>query len=332
MKFLFIDKLIFASGVAALSLPAVSQPRSEPIQVITPAVIENHAKIDLGKQLFFDPRLSKSGVLSCNSCHNLATGGADNTPSSIGHGWQLGPINSPTVLNATFNLAQFWDGRAKDLREQAAGPIENPKEMASNHGLVIEVLESIPSYKRQFQSVYDQKAINIDQITDAIASFEETLVTPNSRFDQWLSGSDSALTDLENKGYQLFKSKGCIACHNGVAVGGSSFQKMGVVKAYPDTENLGRYNVTGLERDKYVFKVPTLRNIELTAPYFHDASTWELSEAVDMMAEYQLGLSLTREENTQIVAFLKTLTGDQPSVLLPVLPPSTALTPKPILQ
>jgi cytochrome c peroxidase len=308
---------------------SASERSNELIQPIPTSNKVNQAKIELGKKLFFEPRLSKSGFLSCNSCHNLSTGGADNLPSSIGHKWQLGPINSPTVLNAKFNLAQFWDGRAKDLQEQAGGPIANPGEMASTHELAIKVLQSIPEYVSSFKTIYEADKIDINQITDAIATFEETLVTPNSKFDQWLRGDDNAISGLEKTGYELFKTKGCITCHNGIGVGGGSYQKFGVVKPYPDTKTLGRYNVTQKESDKYFFKVPLLRNIALTAPYFHDASTWDLSEAVNIMAEYQLGAKLLEDETQNIVAFLKTLTGEQPSITYPILPPSTNDTPKP---
>jgi cytochrome c peroxidase len=290
--------------------------------------------VELGKKLFFEPRLSKSGWITCNSCHNLSTGGADNLPTSIGHKWFFGPINSPTVLNAKFNLAQFWDGRAKDLKEQAKGPIANPIEMGSSHDLAVSALQSIPEYVQWFSEVYGEvygdKEINIDNVADAIAAFEETLTTPNSKFDYWLKGFDEYLSESEEEGYNLFKAKGCITCHNGVGVGGNSYQKFGIAKPYDkDTHTLGRYNVTKNEKDKYVFKVPLLRNIELTAPYFHDASTWSLNEAVNIMAEYQMGLSLTDDETNKIVAFLKTLTGDQPEIIFPILPPSTANTPKP---
>ncbi len=308
----------------------------EPIQPIPINFDFDRAKVELGKKLFFEPRLSKSGWITCNSCHNLSTGGADNLPSSIGHKWFFGPINSPTVLNSKLNLAQFWDGRAKDLKEQAGGPIANPFEMGSNHELAVSILQSIPEYVQWFSEVYGTKGmyedeeINIDQVTDAIAAFEETLTTPNSKFDYWLKGFDDSITETEQEGYELFKDKGCIGCHNGVGVGGNSYQKFGVVKPYEkDTHTLGRYNVTKEESDKYSFKVPLLRNIELTAPYFHDASTWNLNEAVNTMAEYQLGLSLTESETSKIVAFLLTLTGDQPLVVFPTLPPSTTTTPKP---
>lgn len=308
----------------------VSERSKEPIQPIPISFDWNVAKIELGKKLFFEPRLSKSGWISCNSCHNLSTGGADNLPSSIGHKWLFGPINSPTVLNAKFNLAQFWDGRAKDLKEQAKGPIANPMEMASNHELSVNVLQSIPEYVQWFKEAYGDDKITIDNVADAIAAFEESLITPNSRFDAWLNGYDDKISESEFQGYDLFKNKGCVICHNGFGVGGNSFQKFGVAKPYDkDTQTLGRYNVTKEEKDKYAFKVPLLRNIELTAPYFHDASTWSLSEAVNIMAEYQLGSALTEDETNKIVAFLRTLTGAQPSIIFPTLPPSTANTPKP---
>ncbi len=316
---------------------AVASPSSdEPIKPIPISFHYDSAKVELGKKLFFEPRLSKSGWITCNSCHNLSTGGADNLPTSIGHKWFLGPINSPTVLNAKFNLAQFWDGRAKDLKEQAGGPIANPLEMGSNHELAVSVLQSIPEYVQWFSKVYgttdvyEDEKITIDQVTDAIAAFEKTLTTPNSKFDYWLKGYDNSISESEKEGYNLFKEKGCVACHNGVGAGGNSYQKFGAAKPYDkDTHTLGRYNVTKDEKDKYVFKVPLLRNIELTAPYFHDASTWDLSEAVNIMAEYQLGLKLTDSETSKIVAFLRTLTGDQPSIIFPTLPPSTQTTPEP---
>ena len=304
--------------------------RNEPIQPIAPAVVKDHAKVELGKKLFFDPCLSKSGFISCNSCHNLATGGADNLVSSIGHKWNIGPINSPTVLNAKYNFVQFWDGRAKDLKDQAGGPIANPGEMASTHELALAVLDSIPGYRAEFKTVYGKDKIDIDSVTDAIAAFEETLVTPNSPFDKWLNGDDHALTASAKAGYDLFKEKGCISCHMGAAVGGTSFQKMGLVNAYTrDTKTIGRMAVTKKEADKFFFKVPVLRNIELTAPYFHDGSVWTLEEAVDVMAWHQLGIKLKTEERTNIVAFLKSLTGEQPKIVYPVLPPSTGSTPTP---
>lgn len=308
-----------------------SNVRDEPIMPIPVADNVSPAVVELGKKLYFDPRLSKSGAISCNSCHNLAMGGSDNMPTSIGHKWAQGPINAPTVLNSKFGLAQFWDGRAKDLKEQAGGPIENPIEMASTHEHVIEMLNSIPQYKQEFNKAFASSGdITIEQVTDAIAQFEETLVTPNSRFDLWLKGDDNAITAQELNGYELFKQSGCIACHNGEAVGGASFQKFGVFDQYT-TKNLaeGRFGVTGKEEDKMVFKVPTLRNIELTYPYFHDGAVNSLEEAVQIMAKIQLNRELSDADTADIVAFLKTLTGEQPKIEYPQLPPSNANTPLP---
>ncbi len=302
----------------------------EPIEPIAPAKEINLAQAELGKKLYFDPRLSKSGFISCNSCHNLSMGGTDNLKTSIGHNWQQGPINAPTVLNSSMNIAQFWDGRAEDLKEQAGGPIANPGEMAFTHSLAVDVLESIPQYVNEFKLVFDTDSIDIDQVTQAIAEFEKTLVTPNARFDQWLLGNEDALTDEELAGYQLFKQAGCTVCHNGAAVGGSSFQKMGVVKPYKtDNPAEGLHAVTGKEADRFKFKVPTLRNVELTYPYFHDGEAEVLAEAIDVMGRLQLGKEFTEGENARIVSFLKTLTGDQPSFTLPILPPSTDETPRP---
>jgi cytochrome c peroxidase len=286
--------------------------------------------VELGKKLYFDPRLSKSGFISCNSCHNLSMGGTDNIPTSIGDKWQQGPINAPTVLNSSLSVAQFWDGRAADLKAQAGGPIANPGEMAFSHTLAIGVLESIPAYVREFKQVFGKDKVDIDQVTLAIAEFEKTLVTPNSRFDQWLLGKHDALSADEQAGYKLFKESGCVACHNGPAVGGASFQKMGVVAPYKaNSPAEGRSAVTGKDIDRFTFKVPTLRNVEMTYPYFHDGAVNTLPEAVDVMGRLQLGKKFTSDENGKIVAFLKTLTGDQPNFALPILPPSSDKTPRP---
>ncbi|MCG9661002.1 cytochrome-c peroxidase [Vibrio mediterranei] len=302
----------------------------EPIKVIEPVVGLDQQKVDLGKALWFEPRLSASNTISCNSCHNVAKGGVDNLPSSIGHKWAIGPINSPTVLNSDLNFVQFWNGRAKDLKEQAAGPIENPIEMAFSHELAIGTLQSIPQYQQWFESAYGSKSFTINEVTDAIATFEKTLRTPNAAFDKWLKGDDSALTAEQVEGYALFKQKGCTACHSGPLAGGQMYQKMGLVKAFKtDNPDIGRAAVTGKDFDKYVFKVPTLRNIELTYPYFHDGSVWDLQEAVEVMADIQLGQSLTKDESKKITAFLRSLTGEQPEITLPHLPPSTHSTARP---
>ncbi|MCL1074874.1 cytochrome-c peroxidase [Shewanella dokdonensis] len=303
---------------------------AEPIETIQPIKITEPEKVELGKMLYFEPRLSKSGFISCNSCHNLSTGGVDALPTSIGDRWQQGPINAPTVLNADFMLAQFWDGRAKDLQEQAGGPIANPKEMGFTHELAVTTVASMPAYRERFAKVYGADKIDINTITDAIAAFEKTLVTPNSPFDKYLTGDQQAISADAKAGYEIFKSRGCAVCHNGPAVGGTMYMKMGLIKPFHTNNPAeGRKAVTGKEADKMVFKVPTLRNIELTYPYFHDGSVWSLAEAVNTMSDVQLGQKFSTEETAQVVAFLKTLTGDQPQIVLPILPPSTAETPKP---
>lgn len=320
---------ILVVALLALAAPAAAVA-AEPIQPIPAAKVKNAGMVELGKKLYFDPRLSKSGFISCNSCHNLSMGGTDNLKTSIGHNWQQGPINSPTVLNSSMNLAQFWDGRAKDLKAQAGGPIANPGEMAFTHELAVDMLNSIPAYKAEFKKVFGKDAANIDMVTDAIAAFEETLVTPDSRFDKWLKGDKKALSKAEQEGYKLFKDSGCTACHYGPAVGGSSFQTMGLVAKY-DTPNKaeGVAGLTGKDADRMKFKVPTLRNVEMTYPYFHDGEADTLEKAVEIMGKLQVGRAYTPEEIGKIVAFLKTLTGKQPSFMMPILPPSTNDTPKP---
>jgi len=319
-----------AISLALLSASTAILAAEEPIQPITPVQEINLAQVELGKKLYFDPRLSKSGFISCNSCHNLSMGGTDNLQTSIGDHWHQGPINAPTVLNSSLNVAQFWDGRAKDLQAQAGGPIANPGEMGFSHTLAVGVLESIPGYAREFKLVFGNDKITIDEVTKAIAEFEKTLKTPGSRFDQWLMGDKNAITGEELAGYELFKTSGCVACHNGEAVGGNSFQKMGVVEPYKtDNPAKGLSAVTGKDADRFKFKVPTLRNVEMTYPYFHDGEAQTLSQAVNTMGRIQLGKKFTQDENTKIVAFLKTLTGDQPTFQLPILPPSSDTTPKP---
>lgn len=328
MKIVLTTAALVAMTIAA---PAhADRLQNEPIKPIEPVEITEPEKVSLGKKLFFEPRLSRSGFISCNSCHNLSRGGTDNLPTSIGHNWQQGPINSPTVLNSSLNMAQFWDGRAETLQEQAAGPIDNPLEMAYTHTLAVEVLRSIPQYGDMFEAIYGTREITIDHVTDAIAVFEETLVTPNSRFDQWLRGDDDAITEQELAGYEIFKTIGCAACHYGEALGGQDFHRMGLIHAY-DTENpaQGRFEVTGDESDRFLFKVPTLRNVELTYPYFHDGAYWTLEEATEIMAYLQLGRELPQDDIDNIVAFMRTLTGEQPELRIPQLPPSSNATPLP---
>ena len=320
--------------VSLLSIGTIAAPPAmsadEPIQPIEAHKPKNENMVELGKMLFFDPRLSKSGFISCNSRHNLSMGGSDNLPTSIGHKWHQGPISAPTVLNSSMNLAQFWDGRAKTLKDQAGGPIANPGEMGFSHALAVDVLRSIPQYQARFKQLFGGDKIDIGMVTDAIAAFEETLVTPDSRFDKWLKGDKNAINQTELEGYKLFKEKGCVSCHNGPAVGGGSYQKMGVHEPYKSTSKAeGRFGVTGKDADRFMFKVPTLRNVELTYPYFHDGAAATLEEAVDVMGRLQLGHKFTKDENAKIVAFLKTLTGKQPDFKLPILPPSTNETPRP---
>ena len=321
--------LLAAAVGAVIGLSSFCALAAEPVDPIEPVEVKNPALVELGKMLFFEPLLSRSGLLSCNSCHNLSTGGVDNLKTSIGDYWAQGPINSPTVLNSYGQIAQFWNGRAKTLAEQAAGPIANPLEMASTHELAVQVIGSIPGYAEHFKKAFGDEKVDIGRITDAIAEFERTLVTPNARFDQWLKGDAKAITDFELKGYRLFKSSGCMICHNGSLLGGQSFQKMGAVRAYETTNtDEGVKAISGRDQDRMTFKVPQLRNVELTYPYFHDGEAKTLEKAVQVMGDVQLGKRYTDEETAQIVAFLKTLTGEQPKIVLPVLPPSGPETPE----
>ncbi|MGG5811968.1 cytochrome-c peroxidase [Falsiroseomonas sp. CW058] len=310
----------------------------EPIPSMVPSVQGNpvtREKVELGRMLFFDPRLSASGVLSCNSCHNLAMGGADNVETSIGHGWQRGSRNSPTVLNAVFNVAQFWDGRAADLRSQATGPIQASVEMAATPQFVMAVLTSIPEYRDRFTRAFpgESQALSFDNLARAIEAFEATLITPNSRFDQYLEGNRNILTAQERQGLELFISTGCVACHAGRNLGGQDYYPFGVVER-PGAEILppedrGRFQVTRTATDEYVFRAVPLRNVALTMPYFHSGKVWDLRQAVAVMGVAQLGAQLNPAEVDAITAFLHTLTGEQPRVELPVLPASTAETPRP---
>ncbi|MDH3974080.1 MAG: cytochrome-c peroxidase [Deltaproteobacteria bacterium] len=283
--------------------------------------------VELGKKLFFDPRLSKSGLISCNTCHNLATGGTDGVSAAIGHKWVANPhhLNSPTVYNSVFNSSQMWDGRFADLEEQAKGPIQAPPEMAAAPELVVSRLKSIPAYAGEFKSAFagEKAPLTFDNVAKAIAAFERTLITP-SRFDAFLNGKGKALSEGEKKGLKLFIDKGCVACHGGIGVGGGSLQPFPVAGKYK-YDNLGDFKGN---KNGFV-KVPTLRNITNTAPYYHNGAVWTLEEAVTLMGELQLGMRLSRDEVNNIVAFLKALEGVKPKITYPVLPSSTADTPKP---
>lgn len=282
-----------------------------PTRKVTPELIA------LGKKLYLDPSLSESKKISCNSCHDLKKYGVDNEPTSPGHEGKRGERNSPTVYNAALHVAQFWDGRAADVEAQALGPVMNPIEMAMpKEEVVLERLHASEEYKKMFGAAFPgaKDPVSFINMGIAIGAFERTLLTP-SRFDLYLEGKKDALTPAEKKGLQTFVTTGCIACHNGATIGGQMFQKLGLLKPYP-TKDLGRYNVTKSEADKYFFKVPSLRNIEKTAPYFHDGSVKTLEEAVKLMADHQLARQLTDTEVAEIVTFLKSLTGTIPKSAL----------------
>jgi cytochrome c peroxidase len=272
-------------------------------------------KVALGRKLFHETRLSHNNGISCASCHDLGTGGTDRGKSSIGFNGQVGPINAPTVLNSGFNFRQFWDGRAASLEEQVDGPVQGPIEMGSTWEEVIGKLKRSPEYVEAFRQIYSSD-IQREHIKDAVAVFERSLYTPNSRFDRYLRNDSSALTAREQQGYRMFIALGCASCHQGVNLGGNIYQKLGVMAPYFTDRghitkaDFGRFNVTGEERDRYMFKVPTLRNIALTAPYFHDGYATTLNDAVRLMGKYQLGRNLSNEEIELIVEFLKTLTGE----------------------
>jgi len=326
-----------AGPVSADALRDTAAEAFKALPSTIPALNENAItpeKLALGKALFFDPRLSASGVFSCYSCHNLTTGGDDNMETSVGHGWQKGPRNSPTVLNSVLNEAQFWDGRAADLAAQDKGPVQAGVEMANTPDNVVVTLKSLPDYVTWFTASFPDEAepVTFDNMAKAIEAFEATLLTP-APFDAWLNGDDNALTADAKAGLQLFMDKGCSSCHSGVNVGGHGYYPFGLIEK-PGSEILpegdkGRFAVTETASDEYVFRAAPLRNIALTAPYFHSGKVWDLTVAVEIMAESQLGESLKPEETAQIVAFLDSLTGTMPEVTLPILPPETAGTPRP---
>lgn len=290
---------------------------AEPILPLPESADVDMDKVMLGRSLYHDTVLSGDGTISCATCHGLDQGGAEHLKTSTGIKGQKGPINAPTVLNSSYNFVQFWDGRAKDLQEQAAGPVANPIEMGADWNEVVSKIEKNEQYAKAFDELYPD-GVTKDNVTDAIAEYEKSLITP-SRFDAYLRGDEDAITDQEKKGYLTFKEVGCTACHNGINVGGAMFQKLGLVKDYfadrgtPLTEaDNGRFNVTKNPADKHFFKVPSLRNVELTAPYLHDGSRETLEETVALMGKYQLGRDLTKEQIDDIVAFLKSLTGKLP--------------------
>lgn len=285
----------------------------------------SEAKAELGKKLYFEPRLSKSGIISCNTCHNLGLGGTDGVEAAVGHRWTANPhhLNSPTVFNSVFNAIQFWDGRAGDLANQAKGPIEAEAEMATPAKLAVERIASLPEYVSEFKKVYGK--VSFDNIADAIATFERTLITPNSKFDKFLQGDDKALSKNEKAGLKLFIDKGCTTCHTGVNLGGQ-MQSFEVAAKYKFA-SIGDFK--GDENG--LVKTPTLRNVALTAPYFHNGAIWSLQEAIKEMGSVQLGIKISNSEAKKIEAFLHALSGEIPQVTYPQLPASTKKTPKPML-
>ncbi|MCB0084151.1 MAG: c-type cytochrome [Caldilineaceae bacterium] len=291
---------------------------------------------DLGRMLFYEPRLSLAQDISCNTCHLLDNYGVDGLPTSVGHLGAVGGRNAPTVYNAALEVAQFWDGRSPDVEDQAKGPIQNQIEMGMPTGgaEAAAVIKSIPGYEPLFAAAFpdDPDPITFENLTTAIAAFERKLMTPG-RFDAFLAGDGTQLTEQEKAGLQKFVSYNCTMCHRGPTVGGQMYMKLGLYKPYP-TEDLGRYDVTQNEADKYVFKVSMLRNIEKTGPYFHDGSIATLEEAVKIMGEYQLGQTISDEDVADIVAFLKSLTGEVPMdyIAPPVLPENGPDTPAPVTE
>lgn len=294
---------------------------------------QTKAHEDLGRMLYYEPRLSKNHDISCNSCHDLSKGGVDSLPTSPGDHGQLGSRNSPTVYNAAGHFQQFWDGRAADVEAQAKGPILNSVEMAMpDEELVLATLKSIPGYVDAFALAFpdDPAPITYDHVAQAIGAFERKLVTP-SRWDTFLKGDDAALSEDELLGFIAFNNTGCVGCHNGALLGGQSFQKLGVVQPWPELKDHGLFDLTKKEEDQMRFKTPSLRNVTITSPYLHDGSIASLNEMVKLMAAHQLGQYLKEDELTPIISFLKTLEGKPPQdyIAKPMLPADGPSTPQP---
>jgi cytochrome c peroxidase len=337
---LLIVMLMPALAVAGDDLMETARKRFKPI----PKTVHDiqgktftSEKIALGKMLYFEPRLSSSALISCNTCHNVGMGGADFQETSVGHRWQKGPRNAPTVLNSIFNIAQFWDGRAEDLKQQAKGPVQASVEMNNTPEMAMKAIKSMPEYVALFQKTFPGQTdpVTFDNMAEAIEAFEATLLTPQSSFDQFLEGRQDALTAAQKEGLKIFMDKGCVTCHGGINMGGEAYFPFGLVER-PRSEiiagDTGRYKITQLKSDEYVFKAPSLRNIDLTTPYFHSGKVWSLKEAVRIMGSAQLGATLTDTEVDKIIGFLKTTTGIQPKVEYPILPAPTEQTPQPKLD
>ena len=321
-----------ASGLAQKAqnagLKAIPTDKAALAKLIDPNKTVTPQRVELGKKLYFEPRLSKSGLISCNTCHNLGMGGVDGVSAATGHNWTANPhhLNSPTVYNAVFAQKQFWDGRSPDLEDQAKGPMQAAPEMAAAPSLVEARVNSMPAYVEAFKKAYgDDVKIDFNTITKTIGIFERTLVTP-SRFDDFLNGKEDALTPAEKEGLETFIAKGCTACHNGVALGGS-MQKFPAVGKYKYAD------IGDFKGDKNgMVKVPTLRNITETAPYFHNGAIWSLKEAVQEMGRTQLGMEISDADAQKIVTFFGALKGRKPAIEYPQLPTITDKTPKPDMK
>ncbi|GAA4798208.1 cytochrome-c peroxidase [Lysobacter hankyongensis] len=329
---------IAAGPAASPELLAQAKALFQPIPDKAPDPAGNPVtaeKIVLGKMLYFDGRLSSSGVISCNSCHNVGMGGIDGVPTSIGHGFQKGPRNAPTVYNAVFNVAQFWDGRAEDLKAQAKGPVQAGVEMNNTPETVETTLKSMPGYVLAFQAAFPQETspVSFDNMAKAIEAFETTLITPGAPFDAFLKGDARALTADQQAGLKLFMDKGCASCHNGINLGGQAYFPFGVVHAPADAVrpagDRGRFAVTKSQADEYVFRAAPLRNIAATAPYFHSGNVWKLQDAVTIMGDAQLGATLAPDEAEKIHLFLHALTAPIPKIDYPELPERADTTPLP---
>ena len=306
---------LLLAPLLGLCLSASAAPLDEPLKPLPAVPQQNPLRVELGRQLFNETRLSVNDSLSCASCHRLENGGADNKAFSIGFNGVPVTINTPSVFNSSLNFRQFWNGRADTLETQVHGVVQSPSEMGSNWEHVVEVLTADPAYQASFANAYPD-GVTMNNVQNALATYERTLISANSRFDQYLMGDTDILTRDEKYGYQRFKEYGCIACHQGVNIGGNMYQKFGVMGDYfqkrgnPTEADLGRYLVTKDEEDRNVFKVPSLRNVAVTAPYFHDGSAKTLEDAVDVMFKFQLGRVPSAEDKTLIIKFLKTLTGE----------------------
>lgn len=306
------------STVKTLAITQKTITSKEPITPLPVIIDIDTSKVALGFKLFNDKQLSADNTISCASCHDLSHGGVDNLPLSFGINHEQGSRNAPTVLNSGFNYRQFWDGRVATLEEQIDGPFLNPKEMATSWETIIKTLSASPDYRSLFNEIYGKKDITPVEVRDAIATFERALITPNSRFDLWLNGHETALSSPQKNGYKLFKSYGCVSCHHGINIGGAMFEKIGVFNDFygkHPSDDKGRYEITHEEDALYEFKVPSLRNVALTKPYMHDGSVETLHDAIDLMAYHQLGIKLSEAEISDIEAFLNSLTGDKPSIL-----------------